>query len=385
MKIYNAKIYTMSSINIIENGWVEIVDGKIADIGKGDCPHCDTDYNANGNMLLPGFIDCHTHLGIIENGLGFEGDDCNEESDAFTPHLRAIDGINPLDYCFKEAYSRGITSVIISPGSANAVGGEMVAVKTKGVCIDDMIIRVPSVKFALGENPKTVYNDKSETPITRMAIASIIREGLYKAKRYYDDVREAKEEEGNLPEYDIKCESLLDIIDNSRKAHFHCHRADDICTALRISKEFNIKPVLVHCTEGHLIAEKLGKEQAEAIVGPIICDRSKPELQNHSIATCSQLHDKGVKIAICTDHPVVPIQYLPVSAAAVVKGGLPYYEALKSITINAAEIGLIDDKTGSISIGKDADLQLYSDDPLNIMTEPLWVMIEGNIVAGELN
>lgn len=384
MKIYNAEIHTMDSKDtIIKNGWIEISDGKIKAVGNGKTKVSENDIDAGGQMLFPGFIDAHTHLGIVGNGLGFESDDCNEQTDPITPHIMSDDGINPFDYCFKEARSRGITCVLISPGSANAIGGSICAVKTNGRRIENMIIKRAGMKFALGENPKTVYNDREETPITRMATAGLIREHLLKSQKYLEDtLKYEKDPENNdLPEFDIKSEATVPLLKHEMKAHFHCHRADDILTAIRISKKYGLDFVLIHATEGHLIADLLAEDRVCAIVGPVICDRSKPELANHSIKTAGILHRNGVKTAICTDHPVIPIQYLPLNAAAAVKGGLEYSEALRAITINAAEIAGISDRTGSIERGKDADLQLYSTDPLDIMSEPSLVMINGEIIT----
>lgn len=383
MKIYNVRIMTMENGLIIENGWVEIKDGKITAIecGKPEKTTKD-DIDGNGKMLMPGFIDAHTHLGIIENGIDFEGDDCNEATDPFTPQLRVIDGINPLDRCFEEARCRGITTAVVSPGSANPCGGEIAAIKLSGRRIDDMIIKTVGVKFALGENPKNVYNDRDETPITRMATASVIREGLAKAKRYLADLDayENDSENHDAPEYDIKCEALIPVLRREIPAHFHCHRADDMFTAIRISKEFNINPVLIHATEGHLVADILGKEDVCAVSGPVICDRCKPEMKGLDIKNTASLIKNGVKTSICTDHPVIPIQYLPASAAMAVKGGLDFNSALEAITINAAEIVGIADVTGSVRVGKDADLQLYSSNPLELLSEPEMVMINGEIL-----
>lgn len=383
MKIYNARIYTMD-IGIIENGWIEINNGKICSVNNGTPDSiCSDDINAEGKKMLPGFIDAHTHLGIIENGIGFEGDDCNEQTDPFTPHLRAIDGINPFDFCFEEAVKRGITSVLICPGSANPCGGSIVASKTYGRRIDDMLIKNAGIKFALGENPKTVYNDRDETPVTRMGVAAIIREGLHKARRYYEECLKYQNDSENydLPEYDIRCESLIPVLKREEKAYFHCHRADDICTAVRISREFNLDTVIVHATEGHLIADILAEENIPVIAGPLLCDRCKPEMKNLKPENAAVLFKNGVQTAICTDHPVIPVQYLPVSASLAVKGGMDSYAALEAITIIPARIAGIDDRTGSITAGKDADIQLYSSEPLDIMSEPELVMINGRQIV----
>ena len=389
MLIYNAEIHTMGSLGVVKDGWIDIQNGKIRNIGSGYLPYDDKDaIDAQGGMLLPGFIDAHNHLGIIEDGLDFEGDDCNESTDPFTPQMRAIDGINPFDRCFEEARMRGITAAASSPGSANACGGEIAAVKTYGRRIDDMLIRNCGIKFALGENPKNVYNGREETPVTRMAITALIREGLYKARRYAHDMDSYYSDSENYdpPEYDIKCEALMPLLDHKMKAFFHCHRADDICTAMRIAKEFSLDAVIIHGTEGHKIADIIAEEKIPVICGPVICDRCKPEMRGHELKNASVLHENGVKIAICTDHTVIPIQYLPLSAQAAVKGGLDFDEALKTLTIAPAEILGIDDTTGSLSVGKDADIQLYrkGENPLDLMSEPALVMVSGEICRMEV-
>ncbi len=389
MLIYNAEIHTMGSLGVVKDGWIDIQNGKIRNIGSGYLPYDDKDaIDAQGGMLLPGFIDAHNHLGIIEDGLDFEGDDCNESTDPFTPQMRAIDGINPFDRCFEEARMRGITAAASSPGSANACGGEIAAVKTYGRRIDDMLIRNCGIKFALGENPKNVYNGREETPVTRMAITALIREGLYKARRYAHDMDSYYSDSENYdpPEYDIKCEALMPLLDHKMKAFFHCHRADDICTAMRIAKEFSLDAVIIHGTEGHKIADIIAEEKIPVICGPVICDRCKPEMRGLELKNASVLHENGVKIAICTDHTVIPIQYLPLSAQAAVKGGLDFDEALKTLTIAPAEILGIDDTTGSLSVGKDADIQLYrkGENPLDLMSEPVLVMVSGEVCRREV-
>ena len=389
MLIYNAEIHTMGSLGVVKDGWIDIQNGKIRNIGSGYLPYDDKDaIDAQGGMLLPGFIDAHNHLGIIEDGLDFEGDDCNESTDPFTPQMRAIDGINPFDRCFEEARMRGITAAASSPGSANACGGEIAAVKTYGRRIDDMLIRNCGIKFALGENPKNVYNGREETPVTRMAITALIREGLYKARRYAHDMDSYYSDSENYdpPEYDIKCEALMPLLDHKMKAFFHCHRADDICTAMRIAKEFSLDAVIIHGTEGHKIADIIAEEKVPVICGPLICDRCKPEMRGLELKNASVLHENGVKIAICTDHTVIPVQYLPLSAQAAVKGGLDFDEALKTLTIAPAEILGIDDTTGSLSVGKDADIQLYRKDenPLDLMSEPVLVMVSGEVCRREV-
>ncbi len=388
MLIYNAEIVTMDERGTIKKGWLETDGGNIGAVGEGDPENIPEDsLDAQGGLLLPGFIDAHTHLGIIEDGIDFEGDDCNESSEAFTPQMRAIDGINPFDRCFEEARMRGITTVASCPGSANACGGEIGVIKTAGRRIDDMLIKTCGMKFALGENPKRVYNEKGETPLTRMATAAIIREGLYKSRRYAHDmdIYYSDNENYEPPEYDIKCEALMPLLDRKQKAFFHCHRADDICTAMRIAKEFSLELVIIHGTEGYKIADILGEEEIPVICGPLICDRCKPEMRGLDLKNAAVLAENNVKLAICTDHTVIPIQYLPISAQAAVKGGLDMEKALRSLTIDAAEILGVDDVTGSLTIGKDADIQLYrkGESPLDLMSEPVLVMIDGEIIRSE--
>lgn len=380
MKIWNAVIHTQTAAGIIKNGYVSVENGKISEVASGTPEHiAPEDIDAGGSILLPGFIDAHTHLGIIENGIAFEGDDCNEATDPFTPHLRVIDGVNPLDRCFEEARTAGVTTVMTSPGSANTCGGTMAILKTAGKMVDRMLIGT-GMKFALGENPKSVYNDRDETPITRMATAAMIREGLSKAQRYQQELDFAESDpDEHMPDYDAKSEALLPVLERDVKAHFHCHRADDICTAIRIAKEFNLDYVIVHGTEGYEIADILAEEQVPVIAGPTLCDRCKPEMQKLTIQNPALLHQAGVKVALCTDHPVIPIQYLSTTAALAVKGGMSREDAIYAITAGAAEILGVEERVGSIAVGMDADLQLYRGDPLDLLCDPWLVMIDGKI------
>ena len=419
MVIKNARIYTMAQDRrrdkfdkIIENGFVRIADGVISEVGdmRGYAGDGSPEIDAGGKWLLPGFIDAHTHLGMYEDGLRNEGDDLNEVTDPCTPHLRAIDAVNPIDRTFEEALEAGITTVATGPGSANVIGGQFAVIGTRGRRIDDMIIKAPaSMKFALGENPKSCYGSKNEMPETRMATAAIIRENLKKAQKYWEKKNEAlncgdpddddeneneieiENENGNgsgnekeEPDFDAKSEALGPVLNRGICAHFHAHRADDIFTAVRICREFDLRYVLLHCTEGHLIAPELAKEGARAIIGPIISDRSKPELRNLELKNARALHEAGVLFAIATDHPVTPVQYLPYCAALAVKGGLDYYEALCAITINPAVILGIDNLAGSIEAGKRADLVLYDGNPLEILSNAVLVIAGGEIVKNKL-
>lgn len=385
MFIYNARIDTASD-DIIENGYVEVKDGRISAVAAGN-PHAvtDSDINAEGLTLLPGFIDAHTHLGLIGDGIGIEGEDFNEDTDPVTPNLRVIDGINPNQKYFLDAYSAGITTVAVSVGSTNPIGGDVAAVKTYGRRIDDMLIKSVGIKLALGENPKSAFSDRDTAPVTRMATAAIIREALIKAKRYMAESAQAAEQGEAPPEYDAKHEALIPLLNGEISAHIHCHAASDIFTALRLTNEFGLKPVLIHCTEGHLIADLLAAEElpVNAVVGPIICDRNKPELKNLSPENAAVLNRSGINTAICTDHPETPVQYLLTAAAAAVKAGLPPREAIRCVTVNPAKMLGLEDRIGSVSVGCDADLILIDGSPLDMLSSIKMVMINGKIIKKE--
>lgn len=287
--IKNARLYTMAGGEI--SGGMVIFDEKIIYAGEMK-EYSEADFNeiidAENNIVMPGLVDPHTHLGMFEDSLGFEGDDGNEDSDPVTPQLRAIDGINPFDRGFEDARKAGVTTVVTGPGSANPVGGQFAAVKTAGICIDDMIVKAPcAMKMALGENPKTVYKERDEAPVTRMGTMSVIRELLFKSRNYLEDLKAYKEnpEENEKPEFDMKLEAMLPVMKKEIPVKIHAHRADDICTAIRIGKEFNIDVTLEHCSDGDAIAEVLEREKLPINLGPTLGDRSKPELKNLTFAT----------------------------------------------------------------------------------------------------
>lgn len=384
MILYHCEIHTMNKTDkIIQNGYVRIENGRIAEVGEqpfsGTPVQDDTDLC--GAALYPGMIDAHTHLGLATSGVGVESEDFNEDTDPVTPHLRVLDAINPADGYFHEALAAGITTAVVSPGSANTIAGNIIAVKTAGVRADSMLVRTVGMKFSLGENPKMTYMNKDDAPVTRMAIAALIREQLYKAQKYLEAKNAAAEDaERDEPEFDIKAEALIPLLERNIKAHFHCHRSDDIFTALRIAKEFSLDYTLIHCTEGYLIADELADEGASAVIGPMLSDRSKPELAQFTPANAGILARAGVKIAICTDHSEVPIPYLPLSAAIAVKNGLAHEQALRAVTIHAAEIAGIADRTGSIEVGKDADFAVFHGDPLGLMNSPERVYLNGKLM-----
>ena len=375
--IANALIYTMAG-EVIENGVILYDGGKIVEVGADvKIPEGAEVIDAGGHLVTPGFIDAHCHIGLAEEAIRFEGQDYNEIIDPITPQLRAIDAINPMDEAFMLARNGGVTTAVTGPGSANVVGGTFVAIKTYGDRVDNMIIKYPvAMKIAFGENPKFCYNAQNKSPTTRMATASLLRETLFKARNYFE-----KKEKGEDVDFDMKYEAFIPVFKKEIPLKSHAHRADDIFTSLRIAKEFDLDITLDHCTEGHLIVDELVKEGKPAIVGPTFGNKSKFELKNKSFTTPGVLNKAGMKIAINTDSPVIPLESLPMCAALAVNAGLDIMEAFKAVTINAAEITGIADRVGSIEVGKDADIVIWSKNPLNTIDyEVLYTIIDGEIV-----
>ncbi len=368
------------------NGFIGIEDGKIVQMGEmeelGKVPLKDgqTDViDAGGRLIMPGIIEAHCHMGITEEKKGMEGDDCNENVQPITPYLRAIDAINSMDAAFDDAVRAGITSAMIGPGSSNVVGGQFAFVKTKGRRIDDLVVLAPAaMKIAFGENPKVNFSGQGKMPVTRMAIAGMLREELFKAKQYIEKRKKA-EKEGEGFEKDFRYECWIPVFEGKIPLKAHVHRVDDIFTAIRIGKEFGLKMTLDHCSEGHLIAEELAKEGFPAIVGPDLSSRNKIEVQNVAFKTAGILSAAGVKVAVTTDHPVSLIQSLPICAGLCVKSGMDENEALRAITIHAAQICNVADRVGSLEVGKDADIVIFDGNPLEVSSEVFYTLIDGEI------
>lgn len=379
--IKNANIITMTGENY-ENGCV-LFDEKILYVGIDENQSADEIIDAQGLTVMPGLIDAHCHVGMFEDSVGFEGADGNEDSDPITPHLRAIDGINPFDRAFKEAKNAGVTTVVTGPGSANPVGGQFAAVKTDGICIDDMIIKAPcAMKFALGENPKSVYSEKDDAPVTRMGTMALIRELLIKSKEYKDklDAYEENSEENEKPEFDMKYDAMLPVLRKEIPVKIHAHRADDICSAIRIGKEFDILVTLEHCSDGDAVLPVLMREKLPVMLGPTLSDRSKVELKNLTFATYKNLSDNGIDVAIITDHPEITIENLPLCSVMAVKHGMNEEKALRAITITAAKNCYIADRVGSLEVGKDADIAVFTDLPTRFDAECTMTFINGKKV-----
>lgn len=365
---------------IHEGGSILLDEGKIQAVGNLHIDETKEDLivlDARGGWVMPGLIEAHCHLGITEEKKGMEGDDCNENVEPVTPWLRGIDAINPMDAAFDDAVRAGITTVMAGPGSSNVVGGQFAVIKTKGRCMDDLVVKAPSaMKAAFGENPKVNYSGLGKMPVTRMAIAGMLRKELFAAKQY----AEKKKKGGSDFEEDFQYESWLPVLEKKIPIKAHVHRVDDIFTALRIAKEFDVKITLDHCSEGHLIAEQIAQSKAPAIVGPDFASRSKIEVQNMAFKTAGILERAGVLLAITTDHPVTIINSLPLCAGMAVKAGLSMEEGLKAITINPAIICGVENRIGSLEAGKDADVVIYTGNPMEIFTETLCTIIDGKIV-----
>ena len=356
-----------------------LADGKIAAIGgELTAPADAAVFDADGLEVYPGFVDAHTHIGLDGYGIGYEGCDYNEMNDIWTPQLRAIDGINPRDPSLADARKAGVTCVCTGPGSANVLGGTFLAMKTVGERVDNMIVRDPvAMKCAFGENPKGCYgHDKRQSPMTRMAVAALLRELLLRTLRYRDD-----KAAGKNPAFDMKLEAMLPVVNGEIPLKCHAHRADDILTAVRIAREFGLKLTLDHCTDGELIADELAKEQVPVFVGPSLGGKTKVELRNKSFTTAGTLYRAGLTVSIITDAPVIPLQYLPLAAGLAASAGLPMEEAWHAITINPARSLGIDARVGSLEPGKDADLVLWTADPLTTIGGEAWMtFVNGEVV-----
>ncbi len=376
--IKNGHVKTMAGDDIIGGSVLIGDDGRIARVGKDIACDGAEVIDALGKLVTPGCVEAHCHIGLDNSAMRWEGHDYNEASDPITPHMRAIDSINPIDEPFEEATSHGVTSACTGPGSANVVGGTFTSIKLTGKRVDNMIIKDPiAMKCAFGENPKGVYGQNGKkTPITRMGTAALLRELLFKSRNYLN-----AKESGKEPNFDMKLEAMIPVMRGEIPLKAHAHRADDIFTSIRIAKEFGVKLTLDHCTDGSLIADELAKEGFPAFVGPSFGNKSKIELKNKDFSTPAELHRAGVPISIITDAPVIPLMYLPLCAGLAAKSGLDYEEAWRAITINPAKHTGIGDRVGSLEVGKDGDVVIWEADPLrDIGTEAYITIIDGKIV-----
>ena len=376
--IQNGYIKTMAGDDIPRGCVLIGDDGKILSVAEHISAPEATVIDAEGRLVTPGCVDAHCHIGLDNEASGWEGRDYNEAVDPITPQMRAIDSIYPMDEAFGLAIKGGVTSACTGPGSANVVGGTFAAIKLTGKRVDKMIIKDPvAMKCAFGENPKRVYGQGGKkSPMTRMATAALLREVLFKTRRYMED-----KEAGKNPGFDMKLEAMIPVLKGELPLKAHAHRSDDILTAIRIAREFNVKITLDHCTDGALIADELAEEGLPAFVGPSFGSKTKLELMHKSFGTPKALVDAGVKISIITDAPVIPLQYLPMCAALAVKEGLSQEDAWKAITINPAESTGIGDRVGSLEPGKDGDVVIWTADPMvTVGAESHITIVDGKIV-----
>ena len=367
----------------IENGTVIIEEGVITSVGGPETPvPAEAEViDAGGRWVLPGFVEAHGHLGVHEDGEGWSGNDTNEMTDPNGSRFRALDGIDIEEIGFRDALRGGVTSVVIKPGSGNPIGGRTVAIKTwGGRTVDEQVIATDvSVKSALGENPKRVYGDKKQTPSTRLGVASVLRDAFVAAQNYVAK-RDAAIAKGEPFERDLGKETLAAVLDGTLAWDQHSHRHDDIATAIRLSEEFGYRLVVNHGTEGHKIADVLAEKQIPVIFGPMLTSRSKVELRDRAIGALALIAAAGVKVAITTDHPVVPIDQIRLQAILAVREGLPADVALEALTTNPAEILRLDDRVGALEVGRDGDVVLWSGDPLAIESRVEHVVIGGRTV-----
>lgn len=378
MLIINGKIFIMEG-KPIDNGFVRIKRNLIEETGEmSNLKNTKNEkiLDVHGAWVMPGLIESHAHIGITEEKWGVIGDDSNEQTNPSTATLRAIDGINPMDPAFHDAIEAGITSVMAGPGSANVIGGQFVFMKTQGRCIDNMIVKFPAaLKVAFGENPKTTYGDQNIYPSTRMGVAAMLRNTLHQAVQYKKD-----KESGKITAEDFEMEPWIPVLNKEIPLKAHAHRADDILTAIRIAREFNVDITIDHGTESHLIVDEIKKSGFPVIAGTDLTSRSKLEVQYMDFKTSGILQEAGILFSITTDHPVALIQYLPLCAGLAVKHGLPMEEGLKALTIYPAQICRVDDRVGSLKKGKDADIAIFSGNPMEIFTKTLYTIIDGEII-----
>lgn len=373
MIIKNGKIFldgpgTFESLDIeIEGGVIKKIAPAIA---GDDC------IDAEGCYITPGLIEAHSHIGMYEEGIQWEGDDICE-NEPVTPEMRAIDALYPGDSAFSEALTGGVTTMCTGFGSGGVVAGTAVIVENNGSLIADRMVikKDAAMKCAFGENPRD-FGRKGKQPNTRASVAYLLRKCLQDAVDY-KAAKEQAVQKGDSFKTNLGMEAMIRVIDGQIPIKAHCHRSDDICTAIRICKEFGVKATLDHCTDGHLIAEYVAESGYPAIVGPSFGSKSKYELRNKSFTTAAVLVDAGVKVAITTDHNVTPQESLIWLAAMCVRNGLSEADALRCVTCNPADILGIADRKGRLSEGLDADLVIWDRHPLDLQAKAKFVFVRG--------
>jgi imidazolonepropionase-like amidohydrolase len=381
LAIKNGKLVTIAN-GVIENGTLLVDGNKIVAIGPEVVIPAEAQViDASGKFVTPGIIDAHAHVSIWEEGLGWEGIDVNETTNPITAAVRAIDAINPDELGLHDAYQNGVTCIWCAPGSANVIGGEGVTMRTYGETVDEMIMLSPSgIKAATGENPKGAYGSRNQMPKTRMGVAALLRETLVKAQNYQRRIEKAADNPEKMPARDLGLENMVKVLKRELPLRAHCHRADDAMTIVRVAQEFNIKVTIEHATEGYKVALELAKHGVPIVVGPTLSCRSKIEVRDSSLATPAMCAEAGVKVALMTDHPVIPVWYLPICAGVAVRHGLDEAVAMRAITLTPAEICGVADRVGSLEVGKEADIVIWDGHPFEYTTHVDYTIINGSIV-----
>jgi len=382
-RIIAGTVHTASKKGSLQNAQITIgADGRVRSVGKVTKGFRGETISCPDSVVIPGMIDAHTHLGLFGDGTGPAGQDGNESVDPITPHVRAIDALDPASGDLRDALLAGVTAAFAVPGSANIIGGQGLVLRTHGSpLVEDRIVKAPAgMKAALGENPKRTYSGKSRMPSTRLGNAAVMREALVAAQNYAAKLKRGRRKKSEAPDRDLKNEALKLVIDGEIPLRGHAHAANDIATFVRIAQEFGLGLVIEHCTEGHLVADFLAQKGIPACVGPLAWTRSKVEVRKRTVQTPAILAKAGVKVAIITDAPVCPINLLPICVGMAIKAGLSWEDGLRSVTINAAEICGVDDRLGSLEAGKDADLVILDGDPFEVQTHVEQVWIQGEPV-----
>ena len=375
--IKNGYVKTMAGADL-ENGCILIdEEGKIAEVGREiSAPDNCEIIDAEGRLVTPGLVDGHCHVGLT-NEIYIQNDDRNEPINPVSPQLRAVDAINPIDEALADAIKCGVTTACTGPGSTNVVGGSFVAIKLHGKCVDSMVVKDPiAMKCAFGETPKKIYSDKKMSPVTRMGISALLRELLIKSKKYAEE-----DEKGTPHAFDMKLEAMIPVMRKEIPLKAHCHQADDILTAIRIAKEFDVNMTLDHCTDGFLLTEELLDAGYPVMLGPLVNGSHKVELKNKSLETPAKLYNAGIPFCIVTDSPTVPLEYLALTAGMAVGAGLDYDAAWRAITINPATFAGISDRVGSLEMGKDADIVIWDKDPIRkVGAKSYKTIVDGKVV-----
>jgi imidazolonepropionase-like amidohydrolase len=360
----------------IENGVVLFDGGKITALGPAgsvDIPGDARVLDLAGHTVMPGIVDTHSHLGV-------QGDS-NERSDPMNPQMRILDAFWSADPRIKVAVAGGVTTANVMPGSGNVMGGQTIYVKLRGATVEDMLVpgSIGGLKMANGENPKGRGARSGKAPGTRMAVAALARQRFYDAIAYGEKKAAAEDSRRvDAPETDLALEALLEVLDGRRIVHHHTHRTDDIMTVLRLQEEFGFRLVIQHGIEAWKLADELA-QRGPAMVSYILVDSQggKQEALNTSLNGAAILEQAGLEIALHSDDWIIDSRFLVRTAALAVRGGMSREGALRALTINGARMMDLEDRVGSLEVGKDADFVVFDGDPLSIYTHVQQTWIDG--------